>query len=108
VESEITSTPDYARLVTMWATCMSDHGYQYTDPEQPRRKAWAGRRPGADEIATALQDAACKSDVGLTQFGDHLFNKIVSDWFFQYPGRFAEISDYVQGVTDRANAILSS
>jgi hypothetical protein len=105
---EITQSPDYERMVALWAACMGDHGYQYTDLDQPRRKAWPGQRPEAEEIATATQDAACKSEVGLTQYGDRLFAGMVSEWFAHHPGRFAEITEYMKGVTDRAIAILAS
>ncbi len=105
---EITTTPDYQRMVALWAACMGDHSYRFTDLDQPRRTAWAGQRPGAEEIATATQDASCKSEVGFTQYGDQLFAGMVSDWFIQHPGRFAEITEYMNGVTDRANAVLAS
>ena len=57
---------------------MGDHGYHYTDLDQPRRKAWPGQRPGAEELATATQDASCKTKVGLTQYGDLLIAGMVS------------------------------
>jgi hypothetical protein len=105
---EITAAPEYDRMVALWAACMGDHGYHYTDLDQPRRTAWAGQRPEAEEIATATQDASCKSEVGLTQYGDQLFAGMVSDWFAQHPGRFAEITQYMQGITDRASVVLAS
>jgi hypothetical protein len=105
---EITATPEYQKMVALWATCMGDHGYHFTDLEQPRRKAWIGQRPGAEEIATATQDASCRSEVGLTEYGDRRFEEMVSDWFVDHPGRFTEITDYMKGVTDRATAVLAS
>ena len=105
---EITATPEYGQMVTMWAACMGDHGYHFTDLDQPRRKVWTGRRPGAEELATATQDASCKSEVGLTQFGDQLFDQTVTEWFVEHPGSYAEITNFVKGVTDRAEAILTS
>jgi hypothetical protein len=41
---EITAAPKYERMVALWAACMGDHGYHYTDLDQPRRTA--GQRPG--------------------------------------------------------------
>jgi hypothetical protein len=105
---EITATPDYQQKVSEWTACMADHGYHFTDLDQPRRKAWSGQRPDAEELATATQDASCKTDVGFTQLGDQLFDRIVTNWFVEHPGRFTEITDYMKGVTDRSTDILAS
>jgi hypothetical protein len=65
-------------------------------------------RTSATGRAAATADASRKDSTGLTKLGDQLFNQIVIDWFVQHPDRYAEITGFVKGVTDRAIAILAS
>ncbi|WP_116947109.1 hypothetical protein [Jiangella endophytica] len=50
-----------------WSACMSEAGYQYAAPmdanDDPRW--WTSDTAGADEIATAVADVACKESTGL-------------------------------------------
>lgn len=105
---EITSNPDYQLAVTAWSACMKEAGYDYTTLEQPPNDGWSSPRPGPAEVATATADASCKASSGLTNLGDQLFDQITTDWFSQHPTSYAEITDYVKGVTDRSTAILES
>lgn len=48
-----------------WGECMMQRGYTYSLAVDPVNAPWPEPRPGASEVATALADVECKSDVGL-------------------------------------------
>lgn len=59
--------PRVVDAFAVWSACMAGAGYQYAAPmeanDDPRW--WSSEVAGADEIATAVADVACKSSTGL-------------------------------------------
>jgi hypothetical protein len=49
-----------------WAACMSDRGYLYTDPDQPRAEFGEGQTLSEREVETRLADLDCDVSVGMT------------------------------------------
>ena len=106
--SAVKASPDYQTAMTAWSDCMRAGGFNYTDPEQPRRQTWSNPRPSPSEVAAATQDATCKDQSRLTEVGTVLFNQLTSDWFTQHPDTFPEMMEFLNGVINRANAVLAS
>jgi hypothetical protein len=50
--------------MSAWNDCMTRRGYSYTSIWGPNDRPWP-RPPGADEIATATADVACKKETNL-------------------------------------------
>jgi hypothetical protein len=59
--------PRVADAFAAWSACLSDAGFDYAAPMQANDdpRWWASEVAGAEEIATAVADVACKESTGL-------------------------------------------
>lgn len=70
---EMFESERYEMLVATWVECLSETGYQVTDPINDAgdiarlRGSRSGSTPSEEEVALALEDVACKDRLGFTE-----------------------------------------
>jgi hypothetical protein len=91
--------------ITAWAQCMSDHGFNYTDPLEPLNEFQSESPASSRQIATATADVDCKIDTNLVGIAVTVEDAYDQVYIEQHS---AELEEYRTRIDDflRAGAAL--
>ena len=105
--------PRVQAALTAWADCMKGKGYQYTAPDQATRAFLKGpgsqsAQPSADEISTAVADAACKQQTRLNPIWITAETDLEKTFIEQHATELAQVKKLQEDEVKRAAAIVGS
>ncbi|MEV7870027.1 hypothetical protein AB0P17_28955 [Streptomyces sp. NPDC088124] len=79
-QNQVRADPAYRKSVGAWAACMRERGYAYKNPDDSRAQFLSTEKKSGDtsrnrEIRSAVDEAACADDSGLSATADRLERK---------------------------------
>jgi hypothetical protein len=87
------STTDARTTTNAWSACMSERGYDYVDPDEPRRKYGEAATLTDVEVATRLADIDCDIQVRLTETRKAWEEAAADAWIGDHSTQVAALTD---------------
>jgi hypothetical protein len=91
IETEVAADSVEIAAVAAWSECMHSAGYDYRDPQEPRRAYSSSPQVTPPEIATATQDSKCRGQVDLLHIHQQVEALKLQSWLDAHPGLLEQL-----------------